>query len=180
MIEFLNDYHGFAEHFGKEINDLFPEESFSLKFLPFNLEHRLANADNTPFASYSKTGNSPRQIVYNNSLIANYDLSDSEIWACIAHEIGHIIRQDSLDTDNDPLKESKCDSFAAKLNLQFYMASALVKIQALIKEDKLDVRLERLSKAINIYRPEWTCGRYNTKKQAIYYNLTQVSQVTKI
>ena len=90
------------------------------------------------------------------------------------HEIGHIIRQDPLDSYT-PFIEVECDKYATSLGLQFQMASALCKMSDLIEnEDLLELRLKHLSASIVLYRPEWTCGRYNAKqKAAIMYNLIE-------
>lgn len=107
-------------------------------------------------------------------MIVSIGLCDEEIWACIAHEIGHFVKLDEIVNYNysELIIEQACDQVAIELGLQFYLASALIKMASLIPEDDLHHRLAVLINQIVLYRPEWTCGRYNPEKHAaIYYNL---------
>ena len=176
MVSFINDPFGFEAIFGAKLQRLIPDfQNFSFEFLPSTSPLRSANAENTPFASNPSVV-SCSHIVYNNDEIKAIGLTENEIYACIAHEIGHYVNKAEVSTKecSETIKEIICDSFAAKLGLQFHLALALVKIKTHRPEIDIADRIDSLSKQIVVYRPEWTCGRYIKEKHAaIYYNLIE-------
>lgn len=171
MTPFENVFSRFSSLYKEKLEHLYPSACFQIKFVSQENESRLADATRTPFAINPYC---PSQIVFNQSLIVSIGLCDEEIWACIAHEIGHFVKLDEIVNYNycELIKEQACDQVAIELGLQFNLASALIKMSSLIPKDDLHHRLEVLINQIVLYRPEWTCGRYNPEKHAaIYYNL---------
>lgn len=172
MISFLNDFHGFAERYARKLNTLYPTIERNILFLSSEDPKRSANCYDSPIASNPHCKISGAfHIVYNEIVIQSLEITEDELWAMVAHEVGHIIRQDSV-VENTLDIEPECDAYATSLGLQFHLATALLKLKDSIPEDHFTKRITVLAEKIVLYRPEWTCGRYNNAKQvAIYYNL---------
>lgn len=174
MLTFKNDFRGFLSCNRDKLEALFKNEDKTIEFISCdNPDRCLVRCLDTPLASNPHVcAWGAYQIAYDEDLIESLELNELEVWAIILHEIGHIIRQDPLD-DYAPLIEIECDNYATLSGLQFQMASALCKMSDLIKDkEALEQRLKHLSESIVLYRPEWTCGRYNEQKKcAIMYNL---------
>ncbi len=168
MIRFQNDFNGFSSRYSNFLDkyDLEIEITIVDKNNPFA---QICKIDNTPFASNPITTIKGAYVVaFNQDIIDRLELTSLENDACLLHEIGHIInknRADGLEL------EKLCDSVAFDANMTSSMISALYKIQ-----NQLGINLQERIKALcsiwRIFRPEWTCGRYNdTKRAAIMYNL---------
>ena len=107
-------------------------------------------------------------IIYNKDIIESCQFTQSESDACLLHEIGHLIYKGE-ETGED--LEILCDKIAIKANMTLHLLSALIKMQNVLKVN-LERRIEILYHNLYLFRPEWTCGRCNEKKQvAIMYNL---------
>ena len=123
-------------------------------------------------------------IGYCERLIWEYHLTTEEQIACIFHEIGHAVighcraMHKPLAIENN---EIFCDSIAAKAGFALPMATALIKMRNAICETPdsprrtiFDRRIDGLAQVLKLYRPEWTCGRYNQRRHcALMYNLIQ-------
>ena len=123
-------------------------------------------------------------IGYCERIISEYHLTTEEQIACIFHEIGHAViwhsmaKYKALAIEND---EIFCDSIAAKAGFALPMATALIKMRDAIclnpdspRRMVFDRRIDSLAQALQLYRPVWTCGRYNQRKHcALMYNLIQ-------
>ncbi len=127
-----------------------------------------------------------RSIGYCERLIAEYNLTTEEQIACIFHEIGHVVIWHSLAIgESIPLEDAEafCDTIAAKAGFALPLATALIKMRDAIcnkggedmdlsKRKSFDDRIGNLAYCLHLYRPEWTCGRYNANRHcALMYNL---------
>lgn len=175
MISFKNDYLGFASAYRDALKKRYPNANCLFQFVSEKEGGLLVDMRDTPFGSNpSVTVAGNNLIVYNQSFIDNLGLSDKEVLACIAHEIGHHIKREALDGKESSEKETACDSVAEELGLAFYMATALCKMSDIINPKDLEFRLKALLDKVVLYRPEWTCGRYIARKHAaLYYNLIE-------
>lgn len=172
MISFDNDYGGFVDRFGERLNSIFSTYDLHFTFITQDDPYRFADANNTPFATNPHC--SSCQIVYNDVIINNLGLNEQEVFACVAHEIGHHIFLKEIESRgyDSTKKEIICDGLATELGLQFHLISALIKMSKNIPADALSDRILSLSESVTIYRPEWTCGRFNESEGcAIMYNL---------
>lgn len=174
MLSFLNDYQGFAEFFTRRLEKLYPFADNRIEFISSDDPMRAADCDDLPFSSNSHTKiGGVFHIVYNKFWIQKLGFGSQEIWAIIAHELGHVLTKEDQDYYR-PEIEIACDSVASNLGLGLYLASALIKMRHIIPEDCFNARIEALARAVTIYRPVWTCGRFvSDKKQAIFYNLVE-------
>lgn len=175
MLTFKNDFRGFVSCNRDKLEALFKNEDKTIEFISCdNPDRCLVRCLDTPLASNPHVcAWGAYQIAYDEDLIESLELNELEVWAIILHEIGHIIRQDPYDNYTS-LIENQCDDYSTLFGLQFYLASALCKMSALFNEIDLEQRLKHLSKSIVLYRPEWTCGRYNDRqKAAIMFNLIE-------
>lgn len=129
---------------------------------------RLIDATNTPFATNPiVVVNGLKYIVYNPVIIEKLEFNQSEVEACLLHEFGHLINR----VDTGVALEIQCDKLAVEANMALPMLSALFKMQDKLGVDQHE-RINALVNHLHLYRPEWTCGRYNQEKQvAIMYNL---------
>lgn len=171
MITFKNDYADFVAIYGERIQRIFSDFDFQFTFVPHTEEWILADATSTPFAT---NPDSPSQIVYNQPLIDEIGLNYQEIHACVLHEIGHCVKAKKIKENyySELKKEQVCDEVSIEMGLQFYMISALIKMKNLIPDTIFNNRVANLSPSVVLYRPEWTCGRYNAKSDcSIMYNL---------
>lgn len=174
---FQNDYQDFAKRH-KQILQKY-DTDIQLQFVSFERSIARAVYGNTPFACNPiiKIKNCDC-IFYNEEIIQKCNLSLLEQDACIFHEIGHLIKHNTI-FNNEFSKEKSCDIYAFEMGLGLNLASALLKM--LYSLDLTDDIKEIIQKRINtlcqnivIYRPEWTCGRYDYKSHsAIYYNLIE-------
>ncbi len=149
-----------------ESDDKYKMFSYAFKESPFSINYPI------------------QTIGYCERLIAEYHLTMEEQIACIFHEIGHAViwhgrgKHMPLAVDND---EVFCDSVAAKAGFALPMATALTKMRNAIcanpdspRRDAFDQRIDNLTRTLQLYRPEWTCGRYNHRRHcALMYNLIQ-------
>lgn len=171
MISFLNDFHGFAERFSSKLNALYPTIDRRIMFLSSDDSRRSADCGDSPMVSNPRPLSGVFHIVYNASTIQSLGLTEYELWAIVAHEVGHILIS-GRNIVEDFEDELKCDSYASILGIQFSLATALLKMSNLMQKDEFNKRMAAVVDSIVLYRPEWTCGRYvESKHAAIYYNL---------
>lgn len=172
MISFQNDFHGFAEHYASKLNTLFPDAEKTIGFLSSDDPRRSANCNEAPMVSNPHTSISGVfHIVYDASSIQALGFNENEIFAIVAHEIGHILMP-SINKAKEFENELTCDSYASALGLQISLATALLKMSKLMQKNMFEKRMTAVVDSIVLYRPEWTCGRYvESKHAALYYNL---------
>lgn len=169
MIIVKQDYNGFAIRFSDFLEKKGTDTS-KIRIVPSNdTKAQICDASSTPFAcNPTATFYGDHIITYNLDLIKKIELTPPEIDACILHEIGHFIYSELVSGYE---LEVACDKIAVEANQTSSLISALLKIQDKLKID-LHKRINNLYSLWHIYRPEWTCGRYNNQKQAgIMYNL---------
>lgn len=192
-ILFQNAYLNFPSLFGEKVNAIIDEyagkDNLEIKFIS-EPEDELSIFVNVFKESPFSFSYPLRSIGYCERLIAEYDLTTEEQIACIFHEIGHAVIWHSraigepipLDID----AEIFCDTIAAKAGFALPLATALIKMRDAIcnksgedaeaesKRKSFDDRIDNLAHSFHFYRPEWTCGRYNTNRHcALMYNLIQ-------
>ena len=162
------DYKDFAKLYLPILNTISNDCDITIDFCACD-ECQLINCDDTPFATNSVISiNGVKIVAYNTEIISECNLSEFEQYACLLHEVGHLLNAGQA-TDGDI--ECSCDNVAVKANMTIYLISALYKMQ-----DKLGVnlqdRIDVLHSHLHLFRPKWTCGRYNKEKHvAIMYNL---------
>lgn len=173
MIVIRKDYNGFAGRNELFLNELFNGEGFNVDLKPYIPNEKTRhnkNESNTPFFCNLITINGVNDVYYNNEIITKCKLNEREQDACILHEIGHIIAA-KLYALSDSALEEYCDSVAVLRGYRLDMLSALIKMRESLNllDEEMNGRIYKLG---TFYRPVWTCGRYDAKKQAaIYYNL---------
>lgn len=174
MICIRTDYKEFAQRFSLFLSKR--DENIKIDIISHEEQsHFVCNNANTPFACNTKClfGNA-YVITYNTYIIEKCKLTQAEEDACLLHEIGHLINKDMEDRRQ---LEMLCDQVAVDANMTLPMLSLLYKFQTKLDleiEQAVDMhnRIDTLVSKLHIYRPEWTCGRYNREKQvAIMYNL---------
>lgn len=184
-ILFGNDYLNFVSAYGDKVNQIIDEYagegSRTINFASESEDKMKLFSDvfkESPFAL-----NYPFcTIGYCERLIKEYNLTQEEQIACIFHEIGHLIiwesRKTGIQLNLADDNEVFCDSIAEKAGFALPLANALIKMKAAIciKPERttadFDKRINILAHSPQIYRPEWTCGRYNSRKHcALMYNL---------
>ena len=192
-ILFQNAYLNFPSLFGEKVNAIINEyagkDNLEIKFIS-EPEDKLSIFVNVFKESPFSFSYPLRSIGYCERLIAEYNLTTEEQIACIFHEIGHVVIWHSrsigepitLDVD----AEVFCDTVAAKAGFALPLATALIKMRDAIcnksggdaevgsKRKSFDDRIDNLAHCLHLYRPEWTCGKYNAKRHcALMYNLIQ-------
>lgn len=183
MIEFVNDYIGFAERFHKKIESAISQKKYGddiirIKFVPKD-DFWLEFEDTTPFSNSGRIigkGNL-RQIGFDGDLVQKLGLSEEEQDALLLHEFGHFLyKGDVSDSLN---KEMFCDTFSSQIIGGSLLAYALRKTMEIQSEECQGEMKQRINALMmkNVYmRPEWTCGKYNPQKStAILYNLIEGS-----
>jgi len=170
MIRVRLDYNGFYERYYDYLSKKYPNLELDVDIVDQDKpEARVCDVSGSPFGTNPKaTFSGVYQIAYNLSLIEKCGLTQLEADALILHEIGHLIHK--THTDRNTI-EILCDRVAVDAKMSLAMLSALYKMH-----DKLGIilqdRIEALLSTLCIYRPVWTCGRYNEgKRVAIMYNL---------
>ena len=162
------DYKNFANQYLSFICKLTEGHDISVNISPCE-QCPLINCSNTPFATNPivKENNS-YIIAYNSQIINDCGLSELEEYACILHEIGHLINAGHAEGDD---LEVLCDNVAVKANMTLHLITTLYKMQEKLGFN-LQTRIDKLTSQLQLFRPEWTCGRYNEIKQVgIMYNL---------
>ena len=190
-ILFQNAYLNFPSLFGEKVNAIINEypgkEALEIKFISES-EDKLSIFANV-FKESPFSFNYPiRSIGYCERLIAEYNLTTEEQIACIFHEIGHVVIWHSR-AIGEPVPlgidaEVFCDTIAVKAGFALPLATALIKMRDAIcnisgedaeagaKRKSFDDRIGNLAYSLHLYRPEWTCGRYNANRHcALMYNL---------
>ena len=159
------DYKDFAKLYLPILNLLNNDNDITIDIRACD-ECQWINCGNTPFATNSVI-DGVKIVAYNTEIISECNLSLFEQYACLLHEVGHLLYAEQA-TDGDI--ECSCDDVAVKANMTIHLISALYKMQ-----DKLGVnlqdRIDVLHSHLHLFRPKWTCGRYNKEKHvAIMYN----------
>jgi len=170
MIRIKADYNDFGKRYSNFLNNR--DEELTIDIRPGQTDVlSVIDLVNTPFATNSICKwKGIYVIAYNPNLIERCGLTQAEQDACILHEIGHLVNR-GVPFDFSTTKEIDCDNFAVKAGLNMELLSALCKMQTELDIDAQE-RIDQLCSNLNLYRPEWTCGRYNAKaKVAIFYNL---------
>ena len=174
-ITFDNDIFGAASYFDSISPESYEGLSLDVQFVSQDDSLRPADAPRSPFAT-NPNNKSKGCIVYNKEIIDKVGFTPEELFGQIAHEIGHINKGflDSQDQSEIIANEISCDSFACECGLGLALASSLVKMSESYEVYGLNERLEAIGSRVNLFRPEWTCGRYNsTQHAAILYNLIE-------
>lgn len=167
-MEIRKDYNGFAGRFCEFLHK--QDDNFVIDIIPTDdTRSQICNAKDTPFSCNPIcTVDGVNIIVFNPELIQKCQLSQSEEDACILHEIGHLASKGTA-TETD--LEIECDNMAIEAGLAMEMLSTLYKMQANLGI-VLQERIEAIISNMHLFRPEWTCGRFNEEKHvAIMYNL---------
>lgn len=168
MIKIRNDFNGFADRYSNYLGK--QELEIEIEIVDINNpKAQTCDINNTPFACNPIIRNNGVYIiVFNQEIIDKLELTCLESDACLLHEIGHFINNGNAEGIN---LEILCDKVAVEVNLSSSMLSAMYKMQNQLGIN-LQERIDALCSSWRIYRPEWTCGRYNdTKRVAIMYNL---------
>ena len=172
MIRIKADYNDFGKRYSHFLNNR--DEELTIDIRPGQTDVlSVIDLENTPFATNSICKWNGRYVIaYNPNIIETCGLTQAEQDACIMHEIGHLVNRE-IPFDTSTTKEIDCDNFAVKVGLNIEFLSALCKMQTELDIDAQE-RINHLCSNLNLYRPEWTCGRYNAKaKVAIFYNLLE-------
>ena len=175
MVSLNNDYKGIVKKVGDFLVNYPTDTPLYISILSIDKGRGLVS-QNTPFVFNPLVRFGERYpIFYNEELMAKCRLTEQEQIACLLHEIGHVVNNNEHFESEDE-KEICCDNLAIEAGIALDMMSALIKI-----EDKLDFqneytdkRLENLASQVFLFRPEWTCGKYNhNKRVALFYNLLE-------
>lgn len=162
------DYKGFAKQYLPFLINLSNDQDIIIEIRSCE-SCPMVDCENTPFATNPNiTMNDAKIIAYNTDVVRICNLSEFEQYACLLHEIGHLIYAGQTTEEN---LECTCDNVAVEANMTIHLISALYKMQ-----DKLNInlqaRIDLLYSQLRLFRPEWTCGRFNEEKRAaIMYNL---------
>lgn len=162
------DYNDFAKKYQSFLNSHTVGLELMVDIRPSE-ECPMVGCNDTPFATNPivKVGGA-NIIVYNRQIINDCSLSLFEQYACLLHEIGHLVNVGHAEGDD---LEILCDHFALEANMTVYLILALYKMQERLGVN-LQTRIDTLYSHLHLFRPKWTCGRYNKEKQAcIMYNL---------
>lgn len=176
MLRFTNDLFQFEKTFKLVLQEKFKLVNFGVRFIDSKNPSRLADSELSPFSTNPLASyNNQYDIVYNKEIIEQLNLTNEEIWACIAHEIGHLINQkDNFQELYDYEIEEICDKTTFEFGLQLDLLTTLLKFKDYFHNNTFDSRLNSLYQSIFLYRPEWTCGKYNAVSHtAIVYNLIE-------
>lgn len=177
MITIRCDYNDFGKQFKSFLDAATIDRDITIDILPYEKCSNLVSAENTPFATNPVVRiRNAFVIAYNSHIIEVCKLTVPEQHACLMHEVAHILEANGVDgrvaASGDEL-EMRCDGLAQKVGLTMYMISALYKMQENLHVN-LQTRIEELVSHFQLFRPEWTCGRYNEEKQvSIMYNLIE-------
>lgn len=137
----------FIEQFDKPINELVKIETITICFI--NEQHKrygFVGDANEPFVTNTKINN-PTPIGMNEIVCGQLKLTQEEIFAMIAHEIGHILDKTLREANNQLERELNADQFAIKLNLSNQLKSGLEKfIESENYKDVVEDLSERIKK----------------------------------
>ena len=126
------DYKDFAKLYLPILNLLNNDNDITIDIRACD-ECQWINCGNTPFATNSVI-DGVKIVAYNTEIISECNLSLFEQYACLLHEVGHLLYAEQA-TDGDI--ECSCDDVAVKANMTIHLISALYKMQ-----DKLGVNLQ--------------------------------------
>lgn len=135
----LNDYLRFSEV--DQLKNF--EENLTISFYDTGDCRILCiEANDTPFACNPVCRIQEHYpIVFNQSIIDCLQLTEDECYACIFHEMGHLLgRSDATGVD----KEKECDMLSAHNGYAYHLISALRKMSDLITEEELESRISAL------------------------------------
>lgn len=76
-------------------------------------------------------------IWYNERIVQEIGLDKEECYACIAHEIGHLLDKRETEIDQQ-VREKNADKFACNLGLSKYMISALEKMIDYYQQERIN------------------------------------------
>ena len=173
MIRIRKDYNDFSKRFTKFLSETALDMTLDIvsKGESGSTTIDLHNSPwgTNPIIRFGKDKKSS-YIGYNPELVKKCGFTQSECDACILHEIGHHINKD---IQQETELEILCDKVAVDQNMTLFMLSALFKMQDKLELD-LHERIDAIYPLLNLYRPAWTCGSYNSAKHtAIIYNLVE-------
>lgn len=174
MIAIGEDYKEFYSLFHDILDKCLPNNDMLVNVYPSKYSKGLMPS-RTPFACTPdvKFGEC-YPIFFDDSIIQECKFTTNEEFACIMHEIGHLLNKEKkLDT---LLKEILCDNFVIEAGLSIALMNALIKMAdlKLIDETSAELRINNIAKQVNIFRPEWLSGKYNVQRNvAICYNLVE-------
>jgi len=165
-----HDYNNFAQQYSSFLNNYTNGLDIAIDIRSCE-QCPLIECSKIPFATNPVVKEKEAKIiVYNSQVIDECKLSLFEQYACILHEIGHLINRRRSETDDLEL-EILCDNVAVEANMTLYLITALYKMQEKLGLN-FQTRVDNLTSRLHLFRPEWTCGRYNKRKQvSIMYNL---------
>ena len=174
MINIANDFTGFAKRYSDILNALGDKE-YNLDIVNFETLHSqglkiVYDLDSPAICNTITTFGENSRIVLKPEIIEKCGLTQTEIDACIFHEMGHYI---NLQFKWDGNIEMICDNVAVDAGLSLPMLTALYKIKKNLGYD-VNERINAIIKQLHIFRPVWTCGRYDSEHHAaIFYNLIE-------
>ena len=84
-------------------------------------------------------------IWYNEKIVQEIGLNKEECYACIAHEIGHLLDKRGME-DDQQVREKNADKFACKLGLSENMISALEKMIDYYQQERTNQNSEFIGK----------------------------------
>ena len=174
MIKIANDFTGFSKRYSDILNALGDKE-YNLDIVNFETLHSqglkiVYDLDSPAICNTITTFGENSRIVLKPEIIEKCGLTQTEIDACIFHEMGHYI---NLQFKWDGNIEMICDNVAVDAGLSLPMLTALYKINKTLGCD-VNERIKAIIKHLHIFRPVWTCGRYDSEHHAaIFYNLIE-------
>lgn len=110
----------------------------------FDIKDKMASCFycDEPFASNSVI----KAIWYNQSKADEFLLTKEERFACIAHELGHLLDAPRAEGEDQQDREKKADGFAVRLGLAEHLITALEKLKKGNDEVAIQERIELLGK----------------------------------
>ena len=94
---------------------------------------KIEGVENQPFACFVKNNTESAEttiagVVFTQSLVDEFDLTESEQFAAIAHEVGHIMYFYLDNKDSYPNEEVYADNIACRIGLRYSIISLLDKL----------------------------------------------------
>ena len=154
-MRFINDYLGFATKFkvlienNPLLNSNEATKNLLVRFQKRDNEHKLywSDIEDAPFFSSGPIEfcNGEKRIGYNETIINETRLDETEQYALIFHEIGHFLYPRQTQDKTSRIKiELLCDEFSRQILGSSVVINALEKIYPFVAEDKVADIMERI------------------------------------